>query len=241
MKTAHDTGVSIVIPVLGDTARLARLLDRLDGGSPAQSGPPEYVVVDGAADKTCRRLCEARGCRYITTRAGRGHQLHAGAAAARGEVLWFLHADTEPPGDALDRIDEAIQDGAVGGWFRFCFAGESSAGRRFLEACINWRSRIGIPYGDQGLFVRRDVYDDIGGFPDLPLFEEVPVVRGARRRGRFMPLDSAIGVSPRRWDRDGWVRRTAANRALALGHALGLHPRRLARHYPGPDRRSRGS
>jgi hypothetical protein len=103
--------------------------------------------------------------------------------------------------------------------------------KRVLARLINWRTRYGVPYGDQGLFVARADYDAVGGFADTPLFEEVPLVRGLRRRGAFVPVAASIGVSPRRWERDGWLRRSVGNRLLALAYSLGVSPRRLARRY----------
>jgi hypothetical protein len=100
-----------------------------------------------------------------------------------------------------------------------------------LARLINYRARYGIPYGDQGLFVARTAYDAVGGFADTPLFEEVPLVRKLRKRGSFAQVAASIGVSPRRWERDGWLQRSIGNRLLALAYTLGVPPRRLARRY----------
>ena len=113
----------------------------------------------------------------------------------------------------------------------FRFAGAPDWRKRALAALINARARVGVPYGDQGLFATRAAYEAAGGFADAPLFEEVPLVRGLRRQGRFVALGESIGVSPRRWERDGWLRRTLANRALALAYMAGAAPERLARRY----------
>jgi len=221
--------VSIVVPVLGDAPELRRLLDLL--GSPPGPGV-ETIVVDGRADPACRALCQERSAVYLASAPGRGAQLRAGAARATGAILWFLHADAEPPKDAPGALRAAVAGGADGGYLRFRFAGPSSPARRLLEACVAMRNRFGgIPYGDQGLFFTREAYDRAGGFAEAPLFEEVPLVRSVRRHGRFVGLACPIGVSPRRWERDGWLRRTVENRLLALGYAIGLSPARLARWY----------
>jgi len=221
--------VSVVIPVLDDRRALAALLDRLAGLEPP---PDELIVVDAGDEDACRRLAEARGALYLRCRPGRGRQLAAGAAAARGRVLWFLHADAWPERAAVAAIERAITAGAVGGWFRFRFRGDATAWKRCLAALTNWRCRLGgIPYGDQGLFMLRAAYLAAGGFPDQPLFEEVPLVRRLRRIGDFRGLPQAIGVSPRRWERDGWLRRSLHNRLLAIGYLLGLPPGTLARYY----------
>jgi hypothetical protein len=146
-------------------------------------------------------------------------------------VLWFLHADAEPPEDGVTLIRSRHLAGAAGGFFTFRFAGEATWYKRGLAQLINWRTRFGTPYGDQGLFVARTTYDAVGGFADTPLFEEVPLVRALRRRGGFTRLAATIGVSPRRWEQDGWLWRSAGNRLLALAYVAGVPPRRLARRY----------
>lgn len=225
--------VSVVIPVVADNEVLAQLLDRLRSLSVP---PDEIVIVDGGSSAGCRSLARRFRCVYVGTRPGRGHQLHAGALRASGDVLWFLHADAEPHVDGVMLIRRRHLDGAPGGFFKFRFMGPPTWYKQLLAHLINYRARHGIPYGDQGLFVARTAYDAVGGFADTPLFEEVPLVRKLRRRGTFSQVEASIGVSPRRWERDGWLRRSVANRMLALAYSLGVPPSRLARRYrpPGP-------
>jgi rSAM/selenodomain-associated transferase 2 len=218
--------ISVVIPVFGDTEPLARLLRQLRAQAPA-----EIVVVDGAASAGCRALCAREGAVHLESAPGRGRQLRHGAERARGSALWFLHADAEIPAGALAAVTRALLAGAAGGHFRFRFAGAPDWRKRALAALVNLRVRVGVPYGDQGLFATREAYARAGGFADAPLFEEVPLVRGLRRSGPLVTLPEAIGVSPRRWERDGWVRRSLGNRLLALGYMAGISPRRLARRY----------
>lgn len=222
--------ISLVVPVLGDHNELRELLARMRG---MPSEPFETIVVDGGDDRAVTSLCTRYDCVRLRTRPGRGHQLHAGAMRAGGDVIWFLHADAEPAPGAFDRIREQIGAGAVGGYFRFRFTGASAWYKSLLAMLINLRCRFGVPYGDQGLFIRRADYLETPGFADTPLFEEVPFVRGARKAGRFVRVDTPIGVSARRWERDGWLRRTMQNRMLALGYMLGISPARLARRYDG--------
>ncbi len=220
--------VSVVIPVIGDNEMLTRLLGRLRG---LPVPPDEIVIVDGGSSAGCRSIARRFRCVYVGTRAGRGHQLHAGALRASGDVLWFLHADAEPPEDGVGLIRASHLAGATGGYFTFRFAGQPTWYKRALAQLINWRTRFGTPYGDQGLFAGRATYDAVGGFADTPLFEEVPLVRALRAHGEFTRVPAAIGVSPRRWERDGWLRRSAGNRLLALAYMAGVPPRRLARRY----------
>lgn len=220
--------VSVIIPVMGDNEVLERLLGQLRGLTVA---PDEIVIVDGGSSAGCRSLARRFRCVYVGTRAGRGHQLHAGALRASGDVLWFLHADAQPPEDGVELIRSRHLAGAAGGFFTFRFAGDTTWYKRTLARLINWRTRFGTPYGDQGLFVGRTTYDAVGGFADTLLFEEVPLVRALRRHGEFRRLAADIGVSPRRWERDGWLWRSAGNRLLALAYMAGVSPRRLARRY----------
>jgi hypothetical protein len=144
-------------------------------------------------------------------------------------VVRARRCDAAP--DSLAAITSALAAGAIGGAFRFRFEGVATPTARLLERAIAWRGRVGMVYGDQALFATRAAFERAGGFADEPLFEEVRLVRGLRAAGRFVVLDEAVGVAPRRWQADGWWRRTAYNRLLALGHALGISPRRLAGWY----------
>ena len=228
MKYVHDISISIVVPVLADAPMLSRLLDML---RLLDDEPHEVIIVDGADDPAVVDCCRQYGCIYQNARSGRGHQLHAGALQSSGIVIWFLHTDAEPPPDSFESIRRAVRAGAIGGYFRFRFTGNPAWYKSMLAALINIRCRFGTPYGDQGLFFRKAEYLSIGGFPDAALFEEVPLVRAARAAGRFAQLDARIGVSPRRWERDGWIRRTLGNRLLSIGYMLGLSPDTLARYY----------
>lgn len=220
--------VSIIIPTLHDCRALTGLLDNLQRLDPAAE---EIIVVDGAADAQCRRLCEQYGVRWLDGPACRGHQLDAGARSAHGEVLWFLHADSRVRADALQHMIAHIKTGAIGGYFRFRFSGARNARLRWFEAITNWRSRVGVAYGDQGLFMTAKAYREHGGFQPQPLFEEVRLFKRLRSTGRFRRLSQPLATSPRRWQRDGWWRRTLINRILALGYALGIPAARLHKWY----------
>ena len=221
--------IAVVIPVLGDQAELARLLRLV-----RSQQPKEIVVVSGCADAGAAALCREQGCTYLETAANRGAQLDEGARAATTPVpvLWFLHADAVPPADALQAIEAALQTGAESGCFRFAFQGPATWYKRLLESFVSLRVRCGgMVYGDQGLFVRRDAYIECGGFAPQPLFEEARLVRCLRARGTFVLLPQALGVATRRWERDGWWRRTLHNRWLAFRFMLGARPEALAASY----------
>ena len=230
----HDTtaDIAIVIPVLGDSAPLRALLDLIAAW---KRKPREIIVVAADAYTQLSALCEDRGCRFLTSEACRGRQQDLGARTAQADVLWFLHADATPNSSSLGDIARAIARGAEGGHFRFRFSGVPTYRKTTIEWLTNLRVKFGgIPYGDQGIFVRRDIYLKCGGLPHQPLFEEVALVRRLRLRGRFRALATPMGVSPRRWEQDGWFRRCVNNRRLALAYACGQTAHRLVYRYDPP-------
>ena len=221
--------IAIVVPVLDDVSALAGLLGAI-ARWPRQ--PAEVVVVAADPSEELGALVAAEGRCLLECPANRGGQLDHGARHARSQILWFLHADVEVPGDALGAIERAVANGAEGGCLRFSFQGPSTWYKRAISRLVALRIRCGgVAYGDQGLFALREVYLALGGFPPEPLFEEVRLVRGLKRRGTFRMLGTRIGVSTRRWDRDGWWTRTWHNRWLAVCFALGVPAKRLAGAY----------
>jgi rSAM/selenodomain-associated transferase 2 len=219
--------IAVVIPVLGDAAELDQLLAELRAQRPA-----EVIVVSVNGDVDVAAVCARHACQRLETIANRGLQLHAGAQRATASVLWFVHADAHVPKGAFVAIAAAMREGAESGCFRFAFQGPPTWYKRALASLVALRVRCGgMAYGDQGIFARRDVYHELGGFAEWPLFEEVRLVRRLRARGTFRVLPPAIGVATRRWERDGWLRRTLHNRWLALRFALGERPEALAARY----------
>jgi rSAM/selenodomain-associated transferase 2 len=225
----HGSSIAIVVPVLDDNTALAALLGAIEAW-PEQ--PAEIIVAAARPDSDVAALCRDVGARLVDADANRGQQLDLGARMASAYTLWFLHADAQPPATALRTIRAAIDAGAEGGCFRFAFQGRPTATKRVLAALVNLRVQLGgIAYGDQGLFARRDVYVAVGGFPHQPLFEEVAFVRALRARGHFRMLQHTLPVAPRRWERDGWWRRTWHNRWLATCYGCGVRVEHLAHAY----------
>jgi rSAM/selenodomain-associated transferase 2 len=223
--------LSIVIPALDEAANLARVLPTLVAREPAA----EVLVVDGgSADDSRAAVARVPSVRWLSGPRGRARQMNAGARAARGDILLFLHADTVLPEGAGAAILAALADaGTVGG--RFDVRLDS---RRPLLALVGWlmnrRSRLtGICTGDQGIFVRRTVFEALGGYPDIPLMEDVELSRRLKRRGRLVALPLRVVTSARKWEREGVVRTIVLMWGLRLLYALGVSPARLHRCYYG--------
>ncbi len=223
--------LSVIIPCYGDEQPLARLLAQLTGQAGREDQVLQVIVVDAARREDCRALCQAFGAEWLPADPCRGLQLRAGAARAQHGRLWFLHADAQLCATPFAALHAALDQGAAGGYFAFRLSGRHGWQGRWLERLTSWRVRapLGVPYGDQGLFTTRAAYQAVGGHAPWPLFEEVPLVRGLRRLGRLACVDRGLQVDPRRWQRDGWWRRSLLHRLLALGFLCGVAPAQLAR------------
>lgn len=219
---------SVIIPCYYDEERLVCLLGQLQG---LLHGACEVIVVDAAGSARCAEICAQNQVQRIISEPCRGQQLLIGAAQAIGDVLWFLHADAQLSANSLTAMTKAFEQGAVGGYFRFRFSSPRAWPVFVLEPAIALRCRFGVPYGDQGIFIARSTYRQTGGHAPWPLFEEVPLVHAVRRCGKFLSLSEPIFVDSRRWQRDGWWRRTWHNRWLALNFMRGVAPRELASRY----------
>jgi hypothetical protein len=175
------------------------------------------------------------GAIFRRTDPGRARQMNAGAAAAAGEWLLFLHADSTLPTGWLTAI-AALDSTVIGGWFQFALD-DSAWQARVIERLTAWRVKhFTLPYGDQGFFVRRRVFEALGGFRELPLMEDVEFARRLARAGRVASLPLPLRTSARRWRREGWFRRSTKNLLLVTFYFLGVRTERLARWYPTPPR-----
>lgn len=219
-------GLTVIIPTLNADHLLPgclAVLDRLD----------EIVIADGGSSDATIKIASQFGAKIVTALRGRGTQMDAGSRRATNEWLLFLHADTIlEPGWRLEAAkfisDAANAERAAA--FRFVLDDESPAARR-LEAIVAWRSRrLGLPYGDQGLLIRQEFYNKLGGFQSLPLMEDIDIVRRIGRN-RLTILASAARTSAARWRRDGWYIRSIRNLACLALYYLGLSPRIIQRLY----------
>lgn len=220
--------LSVVIPTLNAAAGLGGTLASL---TPLDAA--EVIVVDGGSGDATAEIARRSGARVIAAPRGRGTQLAAGAAAAESPWRLFLHADTRLTADAAAAARRFMADPANrsrAAHFRFRLDDDSPAARR-LERWVDRRCRwFALPYGDQGLLLHRSLYDAVGGFPAIPLMEDVDLVRRIGRR-RLVALDAPVVTSADRYRRHGYGRRSARNLACLALHFLGVPPERIARLY----------
>jgi len=219
--------LSIIIPTLNEAGCITQSVAGLFG----QPGVEVIVADGGSRDKTVT-LATAAGATVIAAPAGRGSQQNAGAQAAQGKVLLFLHADTRLPEGFATQVREALdRPGIVAGAFRFAI-GAKGWRFRVLEHCTNWRANwLRLPYGDQALFLPAARFQAMGGFKEIALLEDLELVRRLRKMGRIALLATPALTSPRRWQRFGVVRTTVMNQLILLGFFGGLSPDRLGRWY----------
>ena len=220
--------ISIIVPVLDEVRGIEAALGALQV---LRTAGAEVIVADGGSSDATRTLAAPLADRVIDAPRGRASQMNAGARASRGAVLLFLHADTLLPPEALDAI--ALLDVAGRDWGRFDVAIAGADPLLALVALLmNARSRAsGIATGDQAIFVRRAAFEAVGGFPAIPLMEDVALCKALKRRSAPLCLRERVVTSGRRWERHGTLRTIVLMWRLRLAYALGADPHRLARRY----------
>jgi rSAM/selenodomain-associated transferase 2 len=226
--------ISVIIPVLDEAPRLPSLLTALwDAGT-----RHEIIIVDGGSRDGSPEIASAHGATVLHSARGRGRQLAAGAAAARGDVLLFLHADSMLPAGGLQALAHTMHDAPalVGGNFRLIFDGDG-AFSWCLTRFYAWLRRHGIYYGDSGIFVRRAVYDAVGGILPMALMEDFNLVRRLERAGRTACLEPPLVTSSRRFRGRHPITIVAGWLRIHLLYALGVSPERLAAMYDSARRR----
>nr|VFK32326.1 MAG: transferase 2, rSAM/selenodomain-associated [Candidatus Kentron sp. MB]VFK75832.1 MAG: transferase 2, rSAM/selenodomain-associated [Candidatus Kentron sp. MB] len=227
----HGIPLSIILPARDEAPNIVRTLLPLQG---MRGRGAEVMVVDGGSQDDTVRCAEPLADRVLMAEPGRARQMNAGAALARGEVLWFLHADTIAPANADRLVLDALTHGYRWGRFPVRLSGQ---GRypllRLVAQMMNARSCVtGIATGDQGIFVARRAFERVGGFPDIPLMEDIQISRGLKRSaGRPACLTTPLTTNSRRWEENGIARTILFMWGLRLAFFFGVSPARLARHY----------
>ena len=217
---------SIIIPVLNEAACLDRTLTDLFS-MPCVMRYGEVIVCDGGSDDGSPEIAAGHPCRLVHSAAGRAAQMNTGSRSAHGDILLFLHADSRLP----DNFGDSIPATAAWGFFRLRLDG-SAAAFRLIEYAINLRTRLSrVAGGDQGIFFSRPLFDKLGGFPQIPLMEDIAICKQARRYAAPVVIRSSISSSSRRWQRNGIVRTIVLMWMLRLAYWLGVDPERLHRIY----------
>ena len=224
--------ISVIIPALNEEKSLPQTLASLSA-----SGINEVIVVDGGSTDNTISITEnfcasAPNARLVTAPAGRPSQMNAGAKASHGDILLFLHADTRLPADAQPLIESVLTDQkVVGGRFDVCFDSRSAWGT-MVSTFMNWRSRLShIATGDQAIFVRRHIFEQLGGFAEIPLMEDIEFSRRLKRAGSTVALHQTVITSFRRWEQQGPMRTILLMWTLRFLYWAGVNPHRLKDFY----------
>jgi len=222
--------VSIIIPTLNEVIRIAQSVERA-----LRLSPHEVIVVDGGSQDGTVAAIQSFDCHVLQCGRGRGLQQNVGASHATGDVLLFLHADCWLEPDGLQQIETILAKPRVfGGAFRQQIEADGLL-YRLIERGNAARVRVRkLPYGDQGIFLRRCVFNRLGGFPNVQIMEDLLLMRSVRMIGSVVLLPGPIHVSARRWQRHGVVRQTAQNWRLIAAQWAGVSPDRLAKFYRSP-------
>lgn len=218
----------MIVPVLNEAGRIGRCLEALRA-----LGECEVIVVDGGSRDGTVEEAASMADRVLESEPGRARQMNAGAGAARGGILWFVHADTRPPAGALDLIRRCVRSGRQWGRFDVRLDGRHPA-FRVIERFINWRSALsGIATGDQALFVSRGAWETVGGFPEIALMEDVALSRSLKRLGSPARVREPVVSSSRRWERHGILKTVWLMWRLRFAYWRGADPDDLAARYAG--------
>ena len=222
---------SIIIPALHESDKINSLVEHLEGLKSSQDA--ELIVVDGNPNGDTIQVIRSNRVRKMLAPKGRARQMNAGASIAKGEILIFLHADTELPCNAHKSINSAMAQGRyVGGAFEL---GIDSRKIEFkiLARWASLRCRLTrIPYGDQAIFIERDYFDALGGYRDIPLMEDVELMRRIKRRGeKICIVPEQVKTSPRRWEDEGFIYVNVRNAFLFCSYLLGVSPEKLVSFY----------
>ncbi|MHC4187600.1 MAG: TIGR04283 family arsenosugar biosynthesis glycosyltransferase [Planctomycetota bacterium] len=229
MKT--EIILSVIIPVLNESQNINSVIENIRG----QEFEYEYevIVVDADANGSTIKCIQDTEALTITSGKGRACQMNAGAEIARGEILLFLHADTVLSKGALSKISQILSDDKyVAGAFDLCIDSDKLL-LKFISARANWRSRFNrIPYGDQAIFIKKDYFEKIGQYNEIPIMEDVDLMRRIKKDGeKIYIFRDKVKTSPRRWEKEGVFYTTIRNQILIALYYLGVSPYKLVKFY----------
>jgi len=220
--------VSVIIPTLNESGILAQTLERV-----GRLQPYEILIGDGGSDDATLEIARENGIRCIASERGRGAQMNSAAREATGDLFLFLHADSHLDTEAFTKMQTTMQDqGLVGGAFSLHIDSDKPSLCR-ISRMATWRSRtLNLVYGDQGIFVRAEVFRALNGFAPLPICEDLDFFQRLSRNGKTVVLKETIATSARRWDAEGVPFTTARNVLIAALFLMGISPRLLSKWYP---------
>ncbi len=220
--------ISIIVPIRAAGPETARRFAPF-----AREPESELVIAGSGLDAATRESFRAAGASVVQGPESRGARLARAARESRGDILFFLHADSRPPENALALIGRTIAGGADAGAFSLAYE-DADTRMRWIAWWANRRSRLlGLPFGDQGIFCRRDAYERAGGFRDLPICDDLDLVRRLKRAGPFVVRPEKTYTSPARYREHGALRRVLTNWKVMLGYFAGVSPETLSRWYEG--------
>ncbi|HEY9801240.1 MAG TPA: TIGR04283 family arsenosugar biosynthesis glycosyltransferase [Leptolyngbyaceae cyanobacterium] len=215
--------ISIIIPALNEAGNIKQTIATTQ---PSQN--VEVIVVDGGSQDDTVAIAQSLGVKVISSSPGRAVQMNAGVGLATGEILLFLHADTQLPIGFDEMILAALQQpGVIAGAFALRINAEG-ASLRLVEKGVYWRSRfLQMPYGDQAIFMTKAIFQQVGGFPELPIMEDFELMRRLKRMGKIIILSVPVITSARRWLQKGVFKTTMINQVVIIAYLLGITPAQL--------------
>ena len=221
--------ISIIIPTLNESKNIKATL-----ASTQASRNVEVIVVDGGSQDNTVDIAKSFGVTVISGYQNRASQMNAGAMNATGDILLFLHADTLLPANFDTMIRTALQQPIVVAGAFSLRINAAKAGLRLVEWGVKWRSKcLQMPYGDQGIFLSKEKFNNIGGFPELPIMEDFELIRHLKHLGKITFIPTPVVTSPRRWLKKGILQTTFINQIVIIAYFIGISPKRIRGWYRG--------
>jgi len=219
--------ISIIIPVLNEADNIESVINQIQ-----KTENIEIIIVDGGSQDHTVEIAQSLGVKVIVTQRGRALQMNAGAKIATGEILLFLHGDTQLPTEFEKDVRKIwINDNIIAGAFQLKID-NSQWSLRLIEKTVFWRSKyLQMPYGDQAIFVKTSTFWEVGGFPEQPIMEDFEFIRRLNRLGKIEILSSSVITSGRRWQKLGVFKTTLINQFVVFGYYLGISPIKLSQWY----------